>query len=69
MDVQCIQAGTVRVRTRVGEDPNSPLYTFTLGTPQLIEGKTITLVEVSPNKVSKTTIQPADYRFGFTVKP
>jgi hypothetical protein len=67
-DVQCIQAGTVRVRTRLGEDPNSPLYTFTLNTPQLIEGRTITLVEVAPAKVSTKTISSSDYRFGFTVK-
>ncbi len=68
-DVQCIQAGTVRVRTKVGSDPNDPIYTFTLNVPQRVSGATFTLIQVSPSPISSREIQDRDYRFTFTVAP
>jgi uncharacterized protein (UPF0179 family) len=68
VDVQCIQAGTVRVRASV--DSSSSAYTFTLGQPQSVGNVTITLASVIPaQKYAKQTVQPGDYRFTFTVVP
>jgi hypothetical protein len=68
VDVQCIQAGTVRVRASI--DSYSLAFTFTLGQPQVLENTTITLVSVIPEqKYAKQTVKPSDYRFTFTVMP
>ena len=65
VDVQCIQAGTVRVRVSV--DSYSLPFTLTLGQPQAVGDTTITLVSVIPEqKYSQKTVQPSDYRFTFT---
>lgn len=68
IDVQCIQAGTVRVRTSI--DSYDLAFTFTLGQPQVVENTTITLVSVIPaEKYARAIYQPDDYRFTFTVAP
>jgi hypothetical protein len=68
IDVQCIQAGTVRVRTSI--DSSTSDFTFTLDQPQVVGNATITLASVIPaQKYSKQTVQPSDYRFTFTVVP
>lgn len=68
VDVQCIQAGTVRVRTSI--DSYNKDFTFTLGQPQVAGNATITLASVTPaQKYAKQTVQPSDYRFTFTVVP
>lgn len=67
-DVQCIQAGTVRVRVAI--DSYERPFTLTLGQPQVVEGATVTLVSVIPEqKYAGTTYRPSDYRFSFTVVP
>lgn len=66
VDVQCIQAGTVRVRASV--DALNRDFTFTLGQPQEVGNVIITLASVIPSqKYSKQTLQPGDYQFTFTV--
>ena len=66
VDVQCIQAGTVRVNISVNASASG--VTLTLGKPQVVENVTITLVSVIPaEKHSKETVAPGDYRFTFTV--
>ncbi len=66
VDVQCIQAGTVRVRAVI--NASSDDLTFTLSQPQVVGEKTITLVSVIPAlKYSAQAPQPSDYRFTFTV--
>ncbi len=68
IDVQCIQAGTVRVRISI--DSYDLPFTLTLDRPQIIENATITLVSVIPEqKYAQKTVQPSDYRFTFTVVP
>jgi len=65
-DVQCIQAGTVRVRASI--DTYDKPFTFTLGKAQVVGDATITLVSVIPaQKFSTQTVQSSDYRFTFTV--
>ncbi len=68
-DVQCIQAGTVRVRATVVSDAVTTTQTFILGTPVTLDGETITLAEVRPAKISTHTIQNSDYVFVFTFSP
>lgn len=68
IDVQCIQAGTVRVRAAI--DAYSRDFTFTLGVPQVAGNATVTLASVIPaEKNSKQTVALSDYRFTFTVVP
>ncbi len=68
VDVQCIQAGTVRVRTSI--DSYNKDFTFTLLQPQVVGDLTITLASVIPSKKNATqTVQASDYRFTFTVVP
>ncbi|MDO8482159.1 MAG: hypothetical protein Q7S75_03730 [bacterium] len=65
-DVQCIQAGTVRVRVSI--DSYNKDFTFTLNEPQVVGDATVTLVSVIPaQKYSTQTVQLSDYRFIFTV--
>ena len=65
IDVQCIQAGTVRVSVRVGSSTSESIVGLT--TPVAIEGGQITLVKVTPDKNSKNPTKPAEYRFSFLV--
>jgi hypothetical protein len=66
VDVQCIQAGTVRVT--VIADTSDVI--FTLGEPRAVAGMTMTLVSLVPaQKNSKVTVAPGDYRFTFSIAP
>lgn len=67
IDVQCIQAGTVKVRATLVGGLGSASQIFTLNTPVTTESEKITLISVSPEKESKKTIASADYRFTFTI--
>ncbi len=68
VDVQCIQAGTVRVRASI--DSYNLAFTLTLGQPQVVGNTVVTLASVIPEqKHSKETVHPSDYRFTFTVVP
>jgi hypothetical protein len=66
VDVQCIQAGTVRVRVAI--DAMNRDFIFTLGQLQVVGTSAITLVAVNPiEKNSKKVVPLSDYRFTFTV--
>lgn len=65
VDVQCIHAGTVEVRVRVGT--STQLYTLTLAEPHKVPGGTITLVQVTPDMQSTARIALSGYRFSFLV--
>ncbi|MBU2103969.1 hypothetical protein KKD95_03070 [Patescibacteria group bacterium] len=67
-DVQCIQAGTVRVQTTVTDGLGTSTPEFTLGTTITTEAFTVTLVDVAPAKVSTTPVTDADYRFTFRIE-
>jgi hypothetical protein len=66
--VQCIQAGTVRVRGDVAAPNIYVQRTFKLNEPLVIGGTTITLVDVTPLPRSGIRIDSADYRFTFEIK-
>jgi len=67
IDVVCIQAGTVRVRTLLSRDDTRNETIFTLGTPVSFLGKSIVLRSVIPATESKTPLTPEDYHFYFVV--
>lgn len=64
-DVQCIQAGSVRVSAKVESGSGIATQTFTLNQPITTESEVITLVSVLPEKKSTITIKPTDYKFTF----
>ena len=68
VDVVCIQAGTVRVKTRIISGLGTSDMTLTLGTPITTEAEEVTLVSVSPAPYSTVTISPNAYVFTFSIK-
>jgi hypothetical protein len=68
-DVQCIQAGTVRVRTSIMArgDTAAQEAQFELGVPMTFGLDQVTLVAVSPAASAGSQIAPGDYVFTFTV--
>jgi hypothetical protein len=67
-DVQCIQAGTVRVRARLMSGLGTSNPVFLLGEPVTTEAEAVTLVSVKPEtKVSTVSVPPDSYRFTFKV--
>ncbi len=66
-DVQCIQAGTVRVKVHATYGVLSQDVVLTLGVPYTVSGHSFTLTNVTPDKVSTQTIAPGDYRFTFSI--
>ena len=67
VDVQCIQAGTVRVETRLVSGMGTSTMTIPLGQSVTTEAEAITLVSVQPQARSTVQIAPADYRFEFKI--
>ena len=65
VNVQCIQAGTVRMRVRLDTGMGTTEYVFKLNEQMTTETQTITLVAVTPEKNTTTSINPEDYRFVF----
>ncbi len=68
MGVQCIQAGTVRVKAHFSYGPFSKDVVLVLNQPFSIGGHFVTLTEVEPAKTSGITILAADYVFTLSVK-
>lgn len=66
-DVQCIQAGTVRVKARLESGMGTATEIFTLGGTITTETEEFTLIAVRPETESQKTIAPGDYRFVFRV--
>lgn len=66
-DVMCIQAGTVKVFTKIvsGMGTSNPL--IELGKPITTEAEIIELIEVRPATLSTKQIKPEDYIFVFKV--
>ncbi|MBU0750274.1 hypothetical protein KKH15_02035 [Patescibacteria group bacterium] len=66
-DVQCIQAGTVRLRTQVGFETTTTTVVLKLNEAVNVQGKVLVLVEVRPDAWSTKPISSGDYRFTFDV--
>lgn len=65
--VQCIQAGTVRVRASLVSGLGTANQIFALNVPVTTEAETVTLVAVSPEAEAGKAIASLDYRFVFRV--
>lgn len=68
-DVQCIQAGTVRVKMSVTTGGRSRVSILKLGEIVPVENETILLARVLPEQNSQVTETDADYQLQFTVLP
>jgi hypothetical protein len=68
-DVQCIQAGTVRVRASVIPRGSAQAedVMFELGVPMTVGTDQVTLVAAAPEAREGIRIAPGDYTFTFTV--
>ncbi len=67
-DVQCIWAGTVKVRTKIESALGSSEMVLELGQSVTTEAEEITLLEVWPGKSSADVIPVSSYRLTFDVK-
>lgn len=68
VDVQCIQAGTVRVQIEVVSGMGTSTSIVTLNKTFITEAEAITLTSVTPGKVSTVHNAESDYRFTFSVQ-
>jgi hypothetical protein len=68
MDVQCIWAGTVEVKTTLSTQVSHGEHVLKLGEPQNFGNYTVTLTEVSPDTKAGIKIQNSLYKFIFEVK-
>lgn len=66
--VQCIWAGTVRIRATLSSGMGTASQEFKLNESVTTEAETITLVDVTPKKDKSTTTKPGDYRFVFVIE-
>ncbi len=67
--VQCIWAGTVEVRADMQSDAGMSTKVFEVGTAVIVDGKSVTLVDVSPYPIAGVATALSDYRFTFSVVP
>ncbi len=67
-DVNCIQAGTVRVRASLIGTAGEEERTFVLGKPQNVFGQEIILESVLPIKISTKSSRNNDYQFTFALE-
>ncbi len=67
IDVQCVWAGTVRVRTLLSSGLGEAAQIFELGKPITTEAEEITLVDVLPYPEEGEKPSSGDYRFIFEI--
>jgi hypothetical protein len=63
--VQCIWAGQVLLRVRVGVGARWSVKVLTLGTAEPVADGALTLTRVSPEPSAKRRLRASDYRFTF----
>lgn len=68
-NVQCIQAGTVRLSVRIVSGLGTAQEVFTLGGSVTTEAEAITLLDVAPLKNAGEVIEKSEYQFTFEVTP
>jgi hypothetical protein len=68
VDVQCIQAGTLRLKAQLVSGLGTATQEFKLGQAVTTESETITLIQVGPAPISTLKPTLADYVFQFEVK-
>lgn len=68
-NVQCIAAGTVRLKVDVYPSVVHHAYFVTLGQPAEVEGGTLLLEQVTPQRTSTGQIPPNHYTFTLRYTP
>lgn len=68
-NVQCIQAGRVRVATRIQTKATTTTRTLLLGEPATVGAAQLTLTTVVPARTSTSSIQANQYRFTYKIMP
>lgn len=66
-DVQCVQAGTVRIKAQVDTGSGKTNVTVGLGVPTTVGANTITLIGVYPPRKSGVSISSSEYLLTFHV--
>ncbi len=67
IDVTCIQAGTVQVRTTISYGGVSTEKVITLGVVAQVSDLLIVMTEVTPNRHATSALAASDYVFTFVV--
>jgi len=67
-NVQCIQAGTVRLSVRIRSGMGVSVNEFTIGMSITTEAEEITFLKVTPGKMAGESLDDGDYRFTFEVE-
>jgi len=68
-NVKCIWAGTVRLKVSVYPSARDHAYFVTLGQPTAVEGGTLLLEKVLPQRTSTAQIPPNHYLFTLRYTP
>lgn len=68
LDVQCIWAGTVEVRTAISTQVAHGEHVLKLGEPRVFGDHTVTLTDVTPTPHPDEKIALSSYRFTFEIK-
>lgn len=68
IDVVCIQAGTVRIRTALVSGMGTSVQEMVLGETYTTEAESITFVSVSPTPISTDVVDQESYQFTFLVE-
>jgi hypothetical protein len=68
LDVQCIQAGTVRLLARIAGNATSSDRVLVLNQPLTVGSSTITMSEVTPAPYSGVKLTASQYKFKFDIK-
>lgn len=66
-NIRCIQAGTVRVRTKITNANGERILIFSIGTPVTSKTETIELMQVLPAARAEVPIVTNEYRFVFKI--
>jgi hypothetical protein len=69
LDVECIQAGTVRVQVRLQKGTEIQTVSVGLRAPIQLETGWLHLASVCPPHISMAALSAADYLFTFTISP
>lgn len=69
IDVQCIQAGTVRITAQIKDAQSTDIVTLTLGKAMQFRGTIIAFTSVTPAKKFNSSTATSTYQFTFTITP
>jgi hypothetical protein len=68
VEVRCLSAGVVRLKTELTGKQGRETVTLSLGMPYFFSGTKITLVRVTPNTSTQRDINPSSYKFEFLIE-